>query len=864
MTLASGARFGLYVVLGPLGHGGMGEVYRARDTRLQRDVALKVLRGGAAEVPQRVRRFQHEAQAASSLNHPNIVVLYEVGEAAPGEGQPPVPFIAMELVDGDTLDARVGHGLNLRGVLDLVTQVADGLARAHESGIVHRDLKPSNILATSDGLVKIVDFGLAKLHQSAESLSEAATRDDLETSPGMLLGTPAYMSPEQARGEDATAASDQFAFGCILYEMLTGRRAFAAGSVAETISAVLRDEPRPIAELRPGVPAPLRWIVERCLAKEPRDRYASTRDLARDLRALRDHIGELGGPAGAPALTPPRGRLLVRALGGVLAAAIALLLWTTLRDAPQPEFRRLTFQEGVVSRGLFVPRSNSVLYSASWQGGPARTFTMLPEASGLDRALESEAQIPMAFSEDGSEVLVLLVKAYRGISARGTLAAWPAVGGRTRPIVDEAGWADWTAGGRIIVYVRDHGAEQVLVCREGGAERVLFRTTGALTYARLSPDRAEVAFIHHASRGDDAGEVRLIRLDGSGPAQPLTPVYERCLGLDWNLRTKEIWFTAARAPHGTSLLAVDRGGRGRVLYALPESAALESVSQDGNRFLLTLRDESMALSVRRGREPARDLTWLGMSVVADVSPDGRTVLFWDGGASERASGSWLRPVDGGDAVRLGEGDPKRFSPDGRSVVAVTRPPSGATRFLLIPVGAGASRALRPPDADSGSPSFAGTDSLLFVRRVAGRKEVWSMPTDGTGTGRTLGASGCDLPLASPSGSHFLAVCGTDASALEIHSMTKPEGRRLFELPAGDEFVYARWNGSGDRVLAVTTLRRFLTLDASRGTVLAEEELPPLERTDGDLVTAALSADGSVQAYSADRISSRLYIAEGIR
>lgn len=869
VTLTPGAHFGPYLVLAPLGSGGMGDVYRARDTRLQRDVALKVLRGEAAESPDRVRRFQREAHAASSLNHPNIVVVYEAGEADPGDGKGLVPFLAMELVAGQPLNSMIkGQGLPVRLVLDVAAQVADGLARAHESGIVHRDLKPGNILVTPDGLVKIVDFGLAKLSPASDDPS-AASGAETESSPGSLLGTPGYMSPEQARGEEATHEADQFAFGCVLYEMLTGRRAFARASSAETVSAILRDEPTPIADLRPDVPAPLRWMVERCLSKEPRDRYAATRDLARDLKTLRERAGELGMPAATE--EGPRAQRytgLKRVLAGcllvALAAAVGLLLSERMRRPSEPEFRRLTFQEGRVHRALFVPRSNAVLYSASWEGGPARTFTMLPEASGLDRRLESEVQLPMAFSEDGSEVLVLLGTSRPYLNAKGTLAVWPAVGGKPRPIVDDAGWADWAGGGRLLVFVRDLGAEHVLIRREAGAERTIFRTTGAITHVRLSPDRDEAAFIHHASRNDNAGEVRLMRLDGSGEARPLTPTFETCLGLDWNGRTNEIWFTAQRAPHGTSLFAVDRAGRRRTLHVLPEFVVLEGISADADRFLLTLRDQRTTLAVRRGREPARDLTWLGLSLAADVSPDGRTVLFWDGGASEKSSGIWLRPLDGSDAVRLGDGEPKRFSPDGGTVVAVTPPQSGATRFLLIPVGAGMSRSVTPPDPDSASPSFAGRDALLFVRRVSGRRQIWRMQADGTGL-RSLGASDCDHPMASPSGEWFLAICGDGASVLKVHSMTSEEGRTLLELPRDDVFRYARWNETGDRVYGVTRRRRFLTLDSSSGTLLAEERLPSLGKGEEDYLSAAgLSADGSVQAYSAQRSPSRLYVGQGIR
>ncbi|HEY3204365.1 MAG TPA: serine/threonine-protein kinase, partial [Thermoanaerobaculia bacterium] len=282
MILSPGESFGDYTILGPLGRGGMGEVYRARDARLGREVALKILPDDAAEDPERIRRFEQEARAASALNHPNIVVIYETGEARPSGRDRPMRFLAMELLDGEPLSALLaGGGLPLKRTLDYACQIADGLSRAHESGIVHRDLKPSNIVITRDGHLKILDFGLAKLRSlSPEDKTLEVTTDPTLTSPGTLLGTVGYMAPEQVRGEPATAASDQFSFGCILFEMLAGQRPFQRSSPAETLSAILRDEPPPLEQFHLNVPAPIRWIIERCLSKPPRDRYASTRDMA--------------------------------------------------------------------------------------------------------------------------------------------------------------------------------------------------------------------------------------------------------------------------------------------------------------------------------------------------------------------------------------------------------------------------------------------------------------------------------------------------------------------------------------------------------------------------------------------------------
>ena len=285
-TLPPGSRFGAYEILSPLGAGGLGEVYRARDTRLGREVAIKILPGNLHPDRRRIERFEQEARSASALNHPNIVTIYELGEV---DG---TSYISMELVEGEAVRELLASGsIPLPKVIQIAAQIADGLAKAHSAGIVHRDLKPENVMVSRDGLVKILDFGVAKLAPgvSAETLD---TRP-LQTLPGTVMGTLEYMSPEQASGLEVDFRSDQFSFGSVLYEMLTGKPAFQRGSMAETMAAILRDQLEPISLLNPETPAPLCWVVERCLDKRPQQRYSSTRDLLRDLVATRDRLSEV-------------------------------------------------------------------------------------------------------------------------------------------------------------------------------------------------------------------------------------------------------------------------------------------------------------------------------------------------------------------------------------------------------------------------------------------------------------------------------------------------------------------------------------------------------------------------------------------
>jgi predicted ATPase len=287
MALISGTKLGPYEVQSPLGSGGMGEVYRARDTRLGRSVAIKILPSNLSSDPERLGRFEQEARSASALNHPNIITIYELGQDASTH------YIAMELVEGKTLRELLASGLPpIRKAIEIAAQVAEGLAKAHEAGIAHRDLKPENLMVSHDGYVKILDFGLAKLALPSGELSDMCTMPAWQTQPGLVLGTVEYMSPEQASGRRLDFRSDQFSFGLMLYEMVTGKRAFQRGTAAETMVAILREQAEPIGVQNPDAPAPLCWLIERCLAKEPDKRYVSTRDLARELAAIRDRVSE--------------------------------------------------------------------------------------------------------------------------------------------------------------------------------------------------------------------------------------------------------------------------------------------------------------------------------------------------------------------------------------------------------------------------------------------------------------------------------------------------------------------------------------------------------------------------------------------
>jgi serine/threonine protein kinase len=838
----------------------MGEVYTARDTRLERHVAIKVLAAGLSSDRSHLARFAREAKAASALNHPSIVHVYDIGEA---DG---VSYVAMELIEGKTLADLVAPGpLPIKKLLDLAIQIADGLAAAHEAGIVHRDLKPANVMVTKEGFAKILDFGLAR-GAGAEPSGSGVVTEAPPTLTGEIVGTAGYMSPEQARGEPVNFRSDQFSFGSVLYEMATGKRAFRGNTRIDTLAAVLNDEPEAIAKLRPGVPAPLRWVIERCHAKAANDRYASTRDLAREVRGIREHLSEVSDSAPIETRkSRTRGWALAIGAGVLVSAAVLWGLLGKSRSESGPEFRRLTFRSGIVTRALFTQRSNSILYTASWQGQPPRTYLTLPEAKGADRSLDAETQLPMAFSDDGSEVLVLLGRARPSLNYFGTLAWWPSLGGKPRPFLEKAGWADWAKKGRFVAVVQEEGSERVLQIRdaEGKLRKSLFRTTGAITYVAISPDETSVAFIHHPSRTDDAGEVRIAAIDGSS-SRTLTPVFERCVGLRWNVRGNEIWYTASRADvYTTALWGVDREGHVRMIHSFPDFFTLQDLSEEGCLFVAS--SEETDLLLKRGEEPLRDFSWLGMTMVTDISPDSKSILFLDGVPSAGTLGVWIRPVDGGEPIRIADGDPGKFSPDGRWVVATSRVPSGLPQLVLVPVGGGNVRALTSSSTVGYfDPSFSGPDSLLFVRAEQEKREIGRVRIDGTGA-ETLGVTGCSNPLSNPQRNRFLCVTEPDRAALMLYGMTAHDaGRKLLALPEGGRFVYARWNDRGDRIFTVTFDRRLLTVDSETGAVLQQQVIPLREEIAGEsLINAACSADGTVQAFSISYTSSRLFLGRGL-
>ncbi|HEX5031268.1 MAG TPA: protein kinase [Candidatus Eisenbacteria bacterium] len=856
MSISAGATLGPYEILAPLGSGGMGDVYRARDPRLGRDVAVKVLPPAFASDPNRLARFEQEARAVAALNHPNIVAIYDVGKDPEGR-----PYLVTELIEGTTLRTRLSdEPLPLRQAVDFGLQIAHGLAAAHDRGIVHRDLKPENLFVTKDRRVKILDFGLAKVVGPRGGIESTIAVGATES--GTVLGTVGYMAPEQVRGETADHRSDLFAFGSILYEMIAGRRAFQALTAAETMTAILRSDPPPMGA--PGqIPSSIERVVRHCLEKTPGERYQSAHDLAFQLEGA---LGPGDGAEGA-ARAKPRGRWL--AVTALLAAIVGGLLAVAPRwlspPAKPPEFHRVTFRPGFAWSGRFAPDGRTIVYSAAWGEAPLETYSTRPE-SPESRALGLKNASILSISKSG-EMAVLLDASYAGGWAyRGTLARVPLEGGAPREILDSVLWADWEPGGRDLAVVRESGGERRLEYPIG---KVLYKAAGTIGEPRFSPKGDLIAFLDHPIFGDDRGSVSVV--DRRGSVRRLTSVWKSIQGIAWAPGGKEIWFTAADEGPIRALYAVTPGGRLRTVMNPPGSLSLQDISPSGGVLLAEWRIR-YGITGRSGADAGeRDLSWLDWSAVRDFSHDGTQILFSEGGEGGGPSyGVYLRPTDGSPAVRLGEGETLALSPDGQWVLSVPR--GDKPHPVLLPTGAGQARSLPAGplhEYQNGTwlkdgrvlleASEPGHGNRYYVQDVNGGMPQAVTPENVAGFG--FGAH-----TASPDGRKVIAR--GPGGSIAMWPLGPGEPTPVSGLVAGD--VPIRWADDG-RTLYVARAaagRRELELarvDLPTGRRTLWKELVPRDAIGATRIGSPMvSPDGKAYAYTYGSHTADLYLVEGLR
>ena len=756
VTINPGMKLGPYEILAPLGAGAMGRVYRARDTRLDRLVAIKVLVASQSADERRLDRLQREARAISRVSHPNICAIHDVGQL---DG---ATFLVMEYLEGETLARSLERGpVALGRALAIGSQIADALDAAHRRGVIHRDLKPSNVMLTTDG-VKLLDFGLATLRDvdAAEPDAES-TRTLGLTEEGAILGTYPYMSPEQVEGQSADARSDIFALGIILYEMVTGRRAFQGESRATLTVGILTHDPLAVSTLCASAPPLLDRAVARCLTKDPEARWQTARDLASELRWIAEESLHSRDRDKRQSQHPRSGRIarVTRAsigplAGGLVAVSVLLGLGLLSRRVPNPTFTPITFRAGTISAARFASDGETIVYSAAWQGRPYDLFvsrTGNPESRPLDvanvRLVSLSPSGELAFVRGSHTVL----RAMAG--AAPTLERMSLAGGAPKELHEGVRVADWIPG----------TSDLAIAGRDGQVEfpigtKVHNLAPGRITALRVAPDGQRLALLEVFN-----ATTSVVVVDRAGKKTTLSTDWAAASSLAWAPDGNEVWFSATRHFEDHVLWAVSMSGKTRVLISMPPKPhIIEDVFRDG-RMLVTTHDRTVGVScVGPGESTPRELGWFDSSRPMALSADGRTLVFADRTTAGQSM-AYLRRTDGSDAIRLGEGVPEDLSPDGRLVLVGFR--TNETRWGLLSTRAGSPKRLPPgPFAVLGRANF-----LPDGRRIA----FWAVEKSRPPTGRIYIQ---DLEDGTPR--------AISPDGVASNGQPTPDGRYILGAPAG--------------------------------------------------------------------------------
>ncbi|HXM23961.1 MAG TPA: protein kinase [Terriglobales bacterium] len=852
-----GQILGHYRVLEKIGSGGMGEVYRASDERLGRDVALKILKPSLAHDQDRLRRFEQEARAAATLSHPNVVAVYDIGMH---DG---APYIVSELLEGQTLRERLPNGpVPRRQAVDYASQIAQGLVAAHEKRIVHRDLKPENLFITKDGRIKILDFGIAKLTSSefGSEPGEAASVANMttQTKSGSVLGTVAYMSPEQLRGKAVDHRSDIFSFGAIFYEMLTGNRAFAGETQVDTMTAILREDPPEMIQEGAYIPQACEKVVRHCLEKEPENRFQSARDLAFALNTLSDVT------TSKQVLAFRRGKTRFRtwlplAAAAVLVAALAMFLGARLRPVANPEFHRVTFERGTVYSARFTLDGRTVVYGAAWNGRPLQIYSTIPD-SLLARPLGLTSAYLLGLSRFGELALTLHGRPGSRLEFEGgMLARSPMIGGTPREILQDVVWADWSPAGELAVVHHANGRDNL----EYPVGKVLYQTSGSISNIRFSPHGDRIAFLDHPQRWDNSGSVCVVDL--AGHKTTLSSAWESENGLAWSPQGNEVWFTALQGGSSNrSLWAVNLSGLQRKVLTVPGGVTIQDIAPDG-RMLATIDIERLAMEWSGKDKQIRDLSWYDWSLAKDISPDGQSVLFEEGGEPAGPSNAVaIRKIDGSPPIRLGDGTADTLSPDGNWAVSVSQ--TGPLHLTLLPVGPGQPRQIPLPGLErlQNGAHFLPDGKRIAVNgnEPARPGRTYIVDVSG-GKPEPVTPEGTYATLPSPDGK-FLAGETAD-SKLALFPL---DGGPTRPIPGvGSGYVLAQWSADSKALYIFQPGEvplKIARLDIATGRVKTVRELVPADLggvvSIGPVIT---NVNASEFAYSYYQTLSVLYVISGL-
>ena len=839
-----------YRIIEKIGSGAMGEVFRARDKRLGRDVALKLIRPASSANPDHLRRFELEARAAAALSHPNIVAVYDVGFS---EGS---PYIVCELLEGKTLRKRLEEGpLPVRVGIDYAMQIVQGLIAAHDRRIVHRDLKPENLFVTTDGRVKILDFGVAKLQAEPAEAGRSVEELTTVTRSGALVGTVAYMSPEQLRAKAVDHRSDIFSMGAMLYELFTGRRAFRGETEVDTITAVLKEDPREPNLEHSKVPASCQQIVQHCLEKEPENRFQSARDLAFALTTLADTSGR----STRTRKLGTRSRMIPWALAALFLLATVLLLVKQFRpEVESPLYHRLTYEQGTVYSARFAPGFREVVYGAAWNNQPLQLFSTVADSFLSQRLNVSDAKL-LAVSRTGE--LAVTMHGVHGAHMQiegGMLARVPVAGGSPREVLQDVASADWDAKDELAVVHRVAGRDQI----EYPIGHVLYQSQGWISHIRLAPSGDKIGFMDHPSLWDDRGSVALVDL--SGHFRLLSKEWPSEDGLAWSADGKEIWFTAAEAGYSRVLRAVDMSGRLRKVLELPAAITLEDIAPDG-RALVSLEAERVALATTTLDGKSVDISWHDWNVAKDISADGQSVLFEDAG--ETAGAHYvlaIRKIDGSPPMQLGEGSAGTLSPDGKWAISVY--PGNPGTVKLIPIGPGQPRTISLPglDVKNGSAHFLADGKHITVNASEPGHSVrmYLVDLDG-GKGMPITPEGITGGLISPDGRYIFFQ--NEGKAAAVYATAGSASPHLIPNLEPD-FVPIRWSEDNSSIIGYLrghahTLVYKVNVDSGKKTLLLE--LQPENSGVVNIAPVVVTRDGSRFAYSYYQVLSVLYLISGL-
>ena len=850
-SVASGVLLGPYLITQPIGAGGMGEVYRARDSRLDRDVAVKVLPTAIAHDPDRRARFEREARAIAALTHPNVLAIHDVGSH---EG---TAYLVTELLDGETLRQRLADGaVAPRKAVEIGMQVASGLGAAHDKGIVHRDLKPENIFITHDGRVKILDFGLAA-HMAANTGSADAPTIAAGTEPGVVLGTVGYMSPEQVRGTKVDHRTDIFALGAVLFEMLTGRRAFQRDTSAETMTAILKDDVPEISSTGRQVPPPVDRIVRRCLEKNPDERLQAARDVAIALEAV---SGTDFTPLPAGVVAPHKlwrrfavgTALVIAGIGvGFVAAAIR-----RPADLPTdlPRFTQLTFRRGDVQAARFAPDGQGIIYSARWDGEPGRIYPVDIERPRAVAASLADAVL-LAVSRTGDLAISIKARRENLFLEPGTLAKIPLIGGAPRELLENVTHADFAPDGQLSVVRSDRGRMRL----EFPIGTVLYETAGWISSPRISPDGKRLAFVEHPLHDDDRGWPAVVDV-ATKAKRNLLPELDSISGAAWSSNGQDVCF----ASNNTIQCAGSEKPGPRVVVRGAQRFMLDDIASDGRMLVESYSPGGTLVTGEVGGRQI-DLSWQDTAFPIDFSSDGARLLF-----ESLDYGINVRGLDGGTPIRLGDGIPAGFSPDGRSVLALA--PGVPTTIAIVPTGAGATRTLPRgpleghtwaawmPDGQHIviSASVSGHGSRLYVQDTAGGE-----PRAVSGEGVRLMTF---LPrVVSPDGRHVIAVGPDQQPALYPIAGGDPQPI----APLGNDLMPIGWGQTSTIILARgRTLSRVVPLykiDLATGRRELVGEVGPADPSGAPLVLVVqISSDGRRYAYNTALELAKVFLVEGVK